>query len=425
MPFYFTILSLHAAGSMTDYYVTPSGAVGVSCQASEPCSFQTALDYADNDGLNNTIHVAAGTYTLSGTSLAFSIMENKSLTIEGANAATTIIDGVLSTRLFKIYRTADDTGVQITIRNLTFKRGSIAEGGNGVYINNLQKSNVTLEDNRFLQNDNASGNGGGIYINNYSGTTIIRRNIFRDNTADAGGGVFAYTFDGRIEVIDNEFSNNAVTSEIEHNGGGLYTSTLQGTVVVANNIFSKNSALNNGGGYFCQITSIGIAHIVNNTFVENNADMYGGGIYLLMSSNDASHANIYNNIIWSNTSLTGDDLYINNNGSSVTGATCNISHNLYGPDDIDYYVYKAGSIVNTYNIHKNPLLTGSSPLSDGRRSLRLFTASPAINAGNSCATGVQATDYEGAPRVQDNYINLGAVEAIVPIMAPVYYLLMQ
>jgi hypothetical protein len=424
VPLQLIMLSLHAAGPMTDYYVTPGGAAGVSCQSSEPCSFQTALDYADNDTLDNTIHVAAGTYSLSGTSLAFSIMEDKSLTIEGANAATTIIDGAHSTRLMKITRSVTDPNVHITIKNLTFTRGGTFVDGKGLWVSNLDQGSITLEGNRFILNAHNDGDGGGLYIENLNGTTILKRNIFRDNHGDAGGGAYIDSDYGTIQVIDNEFTNNSVSSMIEHNGGGLYTDTYTGIVVVANNIFTKNSAINNGGGYYCRIQSSGVAYIVNNTITDNSADAYGGGIYVKMFV-DASQANIYNNIIWGNSAIYhGEDIYINNDGIS-TGATCNFSYNVYGADPIDYTAHITGKVNASYNIQKNPLLTGFSTLSDGRRSLRLFTGSPAINKGNSCVTGIQSTDYEGAPRVQDTYVNLGAVEAIVPIMAPVYYLLMQ
>lgn len=421
------ILSVYAAGPMSDYYVTPSGGVSASCQISQPCSFQTALDLADGDGISNTIHVGAGTYTLSGTSLAFSIQENKSLTIEGANSATTIIDGNLSTRLFKIYSSVADSDVHITIRNLTFKEGSTSSHGNGLYVSHINDGTITLEDNRFLTNGNNDGFGGGVYIDNYYGNTMIKRNIFRDNHGDAGGGVYVTTDTGRIDVIDNEFTNNSVSSAIEHNGGGLYTYTMSGIVVAANNIFSKNSAINNGAGYYSRIGSSGTAHIINNTLIDNSADLYGGGIYVHMAVNDASHTNIYNNIVWNNHSLTGDDVYINNNGniSTPAGATCNFSKNLYGEEAIDYYVYKAGSVVNTANIRKNPLFSGAISLPDGRYSIRLFTASPAVDAGFYCVTGVQSTDYEGEARIQGTAINLGAVESVVPIMAPMYYLLLN
>ncbi len=419
--FHIFLLSLYAWNGADSYYVTPTGTSSTCENFINSCSFQKALDNADGDGRSNTLYIGAGTYNIS-TPLTFGIQENKSLTIEGDSSATTILDAGFSSRLFVISGGAGFTDVHVTLKNLTFRKGSDnAQNGNGLYVY-LKDSNITLEHNRFLQNGSNDGLGGGAYIQNEFGNIVVRRNIFRGNGADAGGGIYLKTSSGNIDIIDNEFTNNSVSSALEHHGGGgLYVDAKNGHAVVTNNIFTDNSTLNYGGGLYTLTQSYGITHVVNNTFLDNSAMSFGGDIFNKMTS-DSTFTTVINNIFWDNNADLMNDIYMDNQGDS-SGATCYFHNNILGI--IGYYASVPAEVNYSSNIYENPRFSGTITLPDGRQSLRLLAGSSAIDAGNECASGSQPTDYEGGSRVVGSNVNLGAVETVVPNMSPIYYLLLH
>ena len=98
--------------------------------------FQTKLTEAQSNGADDTINVAAGTYNLSA-NLTYDPSENHSLTIVGAGAGSTILDGGDSVRILDMDTTAvpvSDANAHITIRGMTFQNGDIAGSGGGLRV---------------------------------------------------------------------------------------------------------------------------------------------------------------------------------------------------------------------------------------------------------------------------------------------------
>jgi hypothetical protein len=70
---------------------------------STPAQFQAALDTAYNNGQDDTINVAAGNYNITTTLIYnYKSSETYSLTIQGAGAGSTILDGGNSVPILSI-----------------------------------------------------------------------------------------------------------------------------------------------------------------------------------------------------------------------------------------------------------------------------------------------------------------------------------
>ncbi len=405
-----------------EYYVSVSGdnsGCSGDCPITKPCTFDAALGYAQHDSLDNIIHVLPGQYNLTASGLEYTISDGHSLFIQGdETGGGVILDGADSQTPLTITtgNGVDDSSVLIMVENLTLTHGI----SNGLYVY-IQDANLILKHNKFIEDGNESSWGGGANIFVAGGDVLIDNNIIRHNEATVGGGMFLDVREGNATVINNEFSDNFVHSAVKHDGGGLFIQTRNGKMRIIDNIFKDNNALDDGGGLFAKATETnGYLWIVNNTIVNNSAGHRGGGIYLV-SYNDDARMELENNIIWDNTSVdSGQDVFIDNAGSSL-GSLCSFNANLYDAcTGIDVAQWSKFSSIN--DIYKNPRLTGWITLSDTKRSLRLIMGSPAIDVG-AVLMFEPSNDYEGKPRRVGPYVNLGAVEEIVPILTPIYFLL--
>jgi nitrous oxidase accessory protein NosD len=127
-------------------------ALGTSvAQASPPCHVPSTayptIQSAINDDTCDTINVAAGTYTEN-------VFIRRSVTIRGADEATTIVDGGGNGTVFEIFATGG-----VTIKNVTIRNG--ASGGTGGGIDMCCTASLTLQ-NSTVSDNSAGTTGGGI-----------------------------------------------------------------------------------------------------------------------------------------------------------------------------------------------------------------------------------------------------------------------
>jgi hypothetical protein len=157
------------AQAATTWTVCASGCDYASIKSAIAAS--TTLD-------GDTLAIAAGTYTEPG------ILVDKSLTLQGASAATTIVQAAEAPdtapdRVFTI-----PSGVTVTIQNLTIRHGRTRDSGGGVSnAGTLTLVNSTVRDNT------ATDAGGGLY-NGYTSPLTLMNSTISGNTADAGGGLY-------------------------------------------------------------------------------------------------------------------------------------------------------------------------------------------------------------------------------------------
>jgi predicted outer membrane repeat protein len=221
------------------------------------------------------IALPAGTYTLtrSGINEDFAstgdLDINDHLTIRGAGADSTFIDGGALDRLFDIA-----PNVTFVLSGVTIQNGA-AEFGAGIY---SDRGNVILQD-VVIAGNVASGSatdeshGGGI-VNNQGNMLLERVTVTGNSAEEDGGGI--YSRNGFLEVNDSSIDNNTSTRF----GGGLAING--GTADVVNSTVASNTATDDGGGL--SIYPGSTVTIETSTIRDNSSGDIGGGIYTRSSS---------------------------------------------------------------------------------------------------------------------------------------------
>jgi predicted outer membrane repeat protein len=296
-----------------------------------------ADDTIDGPGTLTTVYLCPSTYHITAT-----LHASAELTIQGANAATTILDGGAELNVDGSWLR---NGVSIlngegglTVSNLTFTHGHSAEGSgaiggsgpmhiadaeftynSGAYGGAISNGgSVEVIRSTFIEN-NASNNGGAITA---SEIVAISSSIFSGNSANFGSAVHSnvsvtstqssFTDNeasegGAIAANDIIVNRSTFTNNSANYGGAIYAFT----VTVTNSSFTGNDA--NTGGAIIATT----ATITNSNFTENTAVYYGGAIYT------GATATITRSRFTRNTAgADGGAIYLQSTGtSSVTRST--------------------------------------------------------------------------------------------------------
>ncbi|MBI4786750.1 MAG: DUF11 domain-containing protein [Chloroflexi bacterium] len=305
--------SASRADATPTHYVAPTGADSGDCgDSNNPCrTVQYALDQA---GSGDTVKVAAGTYTGSGTEVV-NIAKNITLlggyappdwTTSNPQANTTILDGQNARRVILI---ASNTAV--TLEGLQIVNG----WGGGL---SASYCAIVLTHNLFR--DNSAYGGADLY----ECAATVTYNTFERNTSESGGGMDVTW--GDLTLSHNTFLNNTATRY----GGGLKTGGIGAghTYSITHNIFQGNvaSATRSGYGGGARVTSTSGATVVisNNQFLQNVASSStttdtdggrGGGLYMI------GPATISDNLFQDNWGATANNIPGYGGGLFLYGAS--------------------------------------------------------------------------------------------------------
>ncbi|MEM4248021.1 MAG: hypothetical protein QXH80_02035, partial [Candidatus Nanoarchaeia archaeon] len=321
-----------------------------------PAEFQSALTTAQSNGEDDTINVESGTYNIA-TTLTYTTSQNFSLTITGAGASTTILDGGGSVQ--PIFINAAGSSGAISISDITIQNGlasapGVNARGGGIYINSFY-GKITLSNCKIINNI-SNGFGGGAYILGQNGditidNCVIDNNSLNTDTGDDGGGLEIYVEIGgtaNITLTNSSITNNSI-GECPHSVGegtpdgagvAIYcigtgntitirgntifnNSTLRGTAggllfrsyesctfVFENNIIQDNKAGNDssegagGGGACCRFNGVDL-NFSKNVFIGNQLagqESCGGGLNLEVNS--GANFKLFSNVFSNNTAGT-------------------------------------------------------------------------------------------------------------------------
>jgi len=313
------------------------------------CSLREAIIAASATG-ETEIHVPAGTYLLSNGELEIT----GNLTLNGAGAAATVIDGNQRDRVFDI------RGGTIRISDVTIQHGTSMNSGLGGGIYN--RGTLTLTNSTLSGNSAISGGG----IGN-SGYLRLTNCTLSGNSATVGGGI---SNSGALTVTNSTLNGNSATY-----GGGI--SNEERTATLTNCTLSGNSATY-GGGIINDFG--GTATLTSCTVSGNRAENDGGGIY-----NRGGTLTLTNTIVANSQSGGNCAGHVTSTGYNLSDdASCTSSPT--GPGD------------------RNGVPAGLGPLADNggpTQTHMLLPASQAIDGvGDSTACTV-TTDQRGAPRPVD------------------------
>jgi PKD repeat protein len=182
------------------------------------------------------------------------------------------------------------------------------------------EGNLTIVDCKVNDNTSIAGSGGAIFS---AGSITIHNSDISNNSAVGGQGGGLYCFDP-LSIAANFISGNTAL-----NGGGIYvTGNSSPRITLTDNTVVYNSALESGGGVFCDLVQVTIenctvshnsasggngggidvtssARIYNSTVEYNSANTHGGGVFCL----SANFMEIYKSrIAWNTAAQDGGGL---------------------------------------------------------------------------------------------------------------------
>lgn len=413
-----------------------------------------------------TINLPAGTYTLAGGAITLT----KSLTIQGAGAGVTTINGANASRIFTLTAAGPTEIAGLTITGgRTGTPGGIGSGG---AIQADGASPLTLRQVALIGNtvdtSGTSGGGGlaqGGAVSTSSNLTLLET-VVRGNHALArggaamsgggsakGGGIMA---DGgaatALHITDSALDENTVDATGATQGGGgtaqgggIYSTaagvTLTRSAVTRSSVVARAVAGGGGGGIAggAGIFTNGAPDLANATLSGNVADAgaagagtggtaVGGGIWTTKGLT-AVHVTVAANsavAVGANVGAQlGGNIALGNGATSIANSIVAGGTSGPGKENCSELLTSAGHNIESSNqcgFSAAGDRTGTDPqlgaLQDnGGRSLThaITSASPAFDAaGGACP----ATDQRGLPRPQVAGCDIGAFEYQPPPPAP-------
>lgn len=444
---------------------------GVCSAAGGVCTLRAAIMEANALPGADTIMLPAGTYNLSipgrleDNGATGDLNINAALTITGAGAATTIIDGGGLDRVFKVgIFSGSAPTFTASISGVTVRNGDVApsnDRGGGIQV----VSPATLDMSDSIVTGNHAGQGGGAFITARSPVALnLTRVTVSNNTSDFGSGGIE-TDDGGNITLDNctitgnsspagdgairirssgqtlSVSNSNISNNTGQTTGGIFfagttltitNSTISGnvsqfdtggihiqggTAAITGSTISGNSAVGVGGGI--RLFLAGALTLVNSTISGNSATASGGGLWF---SSPTAHT-ITNSTISGNSAPVGAGIRVDNVGVALTLGNTIVANSTGGAN----CSMTAGATITSGNnnledtntcsftqpndlVNQNPTLGPLASNGGPTQTHALLAGSIAIDAANNA--NCPATDQRGVVRPQPlgGLCDIGAFE---------------
>jgi len=253
-----------------------------------------ALQNAVNAGGTVTFNCGAATHVITLQS-EITVPANTVLTIDGGNRI--ILDGNLATRLISTGNgrlagngQPDPTGLHLSLRNLTLRKGQGAGPGGAIHGGNFIL--LTVDNVRFENNDGTAGGergGGAIAVASRSQITV-RNSVFENNRGINGGAINTLLSPLLVEnsrFIGNDSTPEAGGTTTSGYGGAIYTdgasnhpdSASAGDIIIRDSHFQGNRGAGQGGAAFLYVYPPDRVQVERSSFHDNEV--------LSNASNDA------------------------------------------------------------------------------------------------------------------------------------------
>ncbi len=296
--------------------------------------------------------------------------------------------------------------------------GNHIEGNSGYRAGGMgdwQSTGTKIAGNKFVCNS-AEYAGGALYTFKVSGT-LIYKNIFKGNTAKYGGGVCAFRisdsnisenkiFQNRTDIVEGggifcqevtatTISGNLLRQNKARTGGGLFA--FNSDLLITNNIFLNNEAMRGGGISLIKIVPIPyLVKLVNNTITSNIADSAAG------ISMTGSGAIIINSISWGNTASFAPEILLEEGSLDVSYS--DIRFGLQGIVSTD------DGILNWLEgmIEDDPLFSDSVLAGNDTIFCCLAPNSPCIDTGDPAYLDISDAGFALWPAMGSVHADMGA-----------------
>ncbi|RKY15907.1 MAG: hypothetical protein DRP63_06310 [Planctomycetota bacterium] len=379
-----------------DWYVDGVGGSDFNSGTSWGDAFRTIAKALSVATHRDTILVADATYYETDLNFNGKRIHLKGVDYHSGGLTRPVIDCQSGGRAF--YFGSGETG-DCVVDNFVIRNGRVEDGsGGGILCENNSSptiSNCVFEGNEVVDTNGwwNDETGGAICCKNSSNPTIVNC-TFSDNSATGGG---LYGYGGAI--FCGSSSPSILNCTFIKNSADIYGGAIDcgnaSNPRITNCLFSGNSTQFAGGAIACWDSSS--PTVSNCTFNANHAKgsfAYGGAIYCKSST-----ATLNNCILWSNSaSYSGNEIYIENSGSSCTLNYCCVDNTGYGGV--------------TSNIIENNCIFADPQFADAANAdYHLKSTSPCIDAGsNSLLPSGVDKDLDGNQRIVNGTVDIGAYE---------------
>lgn len=387
---------------------------------------------------NVNIHLCEGTFKGENNTM---ITINKahlnrggSITIHGAGADKTFIDGSFAYYIFDI-----KSDSVVTLSDLSIINCKSITGG---AITNMGSLSIL---NSGFNNNHAINKGGAVYSTD-SASLIVKDSMFINNTAKQGGAI--YTQKSDLSVDSSKFVENHVETDtlLDANGGALCIgSYIRNVPSVVNSIFINNSAISKYPHHAYEYTSGGSIYMqrcnLNNiSFINSKVeDVYyhdaKGGSYYFDST---KYLNTLTNILRINSSVDGvleQDIYpsdinssniifISPKGNDITGdgsknkPYATIAHGIELNNgkvnnleiNLLHGIYKGEGNTNLdLPGSMNIKIIGLNSTFDGENNNTLLRTTQFINSGKYELINLTITNFKGQSNGYEKEDNIGII----------------
>jgi hypothetical protein len=362
-----------------------------------------------------------------------------SLDIQGPGAAALAVSGSNASRVFYLY--SNSALLDISISGLTIRDGAASVGAGIADFN----ENLTL-DGVTLQNNVATGDGGGLMMDGFDFSFTIRNTTITGNTASGDGGGI-YIEDTNDDGVPNLIEDSIISGNQARRGGGIYLYDPDSPITIDRTTISDNTANQTGGGLHLQDTDTDGTFTITNSTISGNSAATGGGVYFYepdnpvlllnttISGNEAASGNgggvyFYNlydtslqfvTVVSNQANGSGGGLHVEQGTADLTNSivadnTAVIDSDLGGPGDLD----TTSSLIEVASASMNDNgdnLTGVDPqlgpLADNGGPTETHLpdpGSPVIDAANLGLTPGVTADQRGTTRPAGTAADMGAVE---------------
>lgn len=251
-------LALLSAATTMDLPVAVAATHTVCASDCDFSDVQAAIDAA---ATGDTVTIAAGVYP------AHLIVRGKTLTVQGAGAATTVLDGNQTGRVLVV-----EPDAVVTVQNLTVRNGRAVAGpsfagtaGGGIAV--ATGGGLTIRASVITANA-AEGRGGG--IDNGGTLTISESEVSGNHAAGPGGGIANRR---RLWIETSTISGNGAVQA----GGGIYNADR--LLVTRSSIIENTASVGGGLANDGSVDDAGISDLREVVVHQNVSQGDGGGVH--------------------------------------------------------------------------------------------------------------------------------------------------